>query len=635
MKYAIVALAALLTAAPNPLAAGEELVPLLDRFPAAPASWQLIDWQQRAVRFTEFVFDEHPEGIGPVGVWRHNRGNDEFIVSSYVNSAGGGEAVCTLASVLTGSLAGLDMAHYNGRDWFATCNAWFSEDAGVVFNSLGSKNDARSFWYAILPGILYTQIALAHPEVSYLQTNVRRMADRYASVVDALGGANANFNHTGFDFITNSPVDNGRWVEPDAAAGIAYIEYAAWLRWREPRHLLAARWCLDFLERRKLEDGNPLYEALLYYAPVVAARINLEEGAHYDVAKLMNWCFSENSGPNSSRPKWGIIARDFCGTPAFGLQGSTAQNAGYGFAMNTFNAAAAIAPLAKYAPSYAPEVAKWLAHVANNARFFFPDEISEDSQSCPDLRRTQACSVPYEGLREKIIRHLDWTIISPEPKTSLPAAGNQGDGIVVLSRSAGIREAVFKTVLPAAVTGGDWWIQARLAPGQSFNVQVSGTDSGPWRSVGHISRAFEQPSGDISARGGLELQREMKELWIRIAADSDPRSDEKLVIKSLRLKANVDNGPWASGDSYTEGSGASDLAVYGGAYVGYLGALVHDTGLEQVVAFNLSATDFLAPNSKPVWLCYNGGNEVKTVTLPGGDAVTVQPKMGVLAKSRD
>ncbi len=38
-----------------------------------------------------------------------------------------------------------------------------------------------------------------------LGEKLQAMADRYRQIVETLGGANADFNHTGFDFEKNMP----------------------------------------------------------------------------------------------------------------------------------------------------------------------------------------------------------------------------------------------------------------------------------------------------------------------------------------------------------------------------------------------------------------------------------------------
>ena len=62
-----------------------------------------------------------------------------------------------------------------------------------------------------------------------------------------------------------------------AAAGIAWLEYMAWLRFKDPRFLTAADWAIRSLEERPV-DQSPLYEVLLPYGALAAARMNAELG---------------------------------------------------------------------------------------------------------------------------------------------------------------------------------------------------------------------------------------------------------------------------------------------------------------------------------------------------------------------
>ena len=222
-----------------------------------------------------------------------------FALPAYVGApAGRGEGIACLAAVTGASLVGIDRSTQDGRDWTGMCLEWFNgkNGQGVALNG-PSSGTGGSFWYEIFPGVLLTQLADLHPSRADLAGAVRTMADRWRGACEGLGGKDADFDWTGFDLAAGKPRFNGRWREPDAAAGIGWIEYAAWRRWGDPRHLEAACWCADFLERRKAEAGSPLYEVLLYYAPVLAARLNAEEGRRYDVDKLVQWCLSENRGP--------------------------------------------------------------------------------------------------------------------------------------------------------------------------------------------------------------------------------------------------------------------------------------------------------------------------------------------------
>ena len=76
----------------------------------------------------------------------------------------------------------------------------------------------------------------------------------------------------------------------------------AWVKFKDPRFLTAADWCLRSLEERPL-NKSPLYEVLLPYGALAAARMNAELGRHYDVAKLTQACFDPHGRPQA-RPGW-------------------------------------------------------------------------------------------------------------------------------------------------------------------------------------------------------------------------------------------------------------------------------------------------------------------------------------------
>ena len=84
-------------------------------------------------------------------------------------------------------------------------------------------------------------------------------------------------------------------------------------------------------------------------------------------------------------------------------------------------------------------------------------------------------------------------------------------------------------------------------------------------------------------------------------------------------------GPYATGDGESQGGLPTNLAVYGGAYVGLMAGLVLPTlgAGAGVAAFNLTSTDFWARPSLPTTLVYNGGGAGALVQLalpPGGGA---------------
>lgn len=591
--------------------------PRLESVPQESRGCQVIDWHQRAVDFDRLAFDVNTAGpLLPLLSWR-DEPQRHFAIPSYVGKPSDGEAICCLAAVASGALSGINKTQDRGVNWVQACEAWFSETARVTFNNVGSNNGGGSFWYAVLPGVLHAQLAMKYPDEPGLNAKLQAMADRYCEVVMTLGGANADFNHTGFDFAKNQPVDNGKWTEPDAAAGIAYIEYAAWTKWHDDKHLEAVRWCLDSLERRKREEGSPLYETLLYYAPALAAKMNSEHGTQYDIAKLLDWCLGENVEPGVPRPHWGVLAHRFGDADVRGLQGSTRAGEGYAFAMNTFNAAAALAPLVRYDARFTNRIAQWLDQVAINASQFFADEVLAANQSNPELRDTPLRSVPYEGIREAARVTLKWVSVAARTGSieSAEALAESKDATLHCNKDGALL-AMFEVPLPAHFAKGHWQIEARVAhAGALFQIKTAPSPDGPWQPAGGFAGPTPHTDGHIAAGGPLPAAKDASKLWLCIEAAGKHDADEVLVVPHLELSATLDIMPWASGDAFTNNEGPTDLAPYGGAYIGYFAALMASAKQDGIHCFDISSTDFLSPQKPRVLLYFNPSTETRTVTF--------------------
>ena len=225
---------------------------------------------------------------------------------------------------------------------------------------------------------------------------VKATADRWYDACLAMGGDKGapDFDHTAFCFRTMQPVDNGKWKEPDAAAGIGWLQYMAWLEHKDEKNLQAADWCMQFLHQRK---QNPYYEVLLPYGTLAAARMNAELDRKYDVHKFLNWCF----GISDCRGGWGVIATNWHGYDCHGLLGSIDNRGGYAFAMNTFAQAGALVPLVRYDDRYARAIGKWMLNLANAARLFYPGALPEGHESCAFWKDDPNGLIAYEGLRHE------------------------------------------------------------------------------------------------------------------------------------------------------------------------------------------------------------------------------------------
>lgn len=381
----------------------------VELMPPLPLPFEIRDWKQVAIDYDEFVFDFTKTGnYLPLIKWDSVftvNSQPTFSLPSYVGGANtSGEAINTMAAVVSASLVEMDKSNQNGSNWVRMCRKYFAENtAGVYFNNPGGGWGA-SFWYDLLPNILFYQLFDLYPESDDFPNDFISVATRWHEASESMGGSETtvpDFNYTYFNFQLMSPVYSGH-REPDAAAGVAWIEYMAWVKTGGPNFLQAAEWGLEYLQAR---NNNPLYEILLPYGAYTAARMNAEMNYNYDVGKLVDWCF----GPSSARPGWGIVTGNWNEYDCGGLAGSITDSEGYAFAMNTFESAGALVPLVRYDNHYARAIGKWMLNLVNAARYFYANGLPVENQDGEAWALTYDSTfcISYEGLRH------EWQGMSP------------------------------------------------------------------------------------------------------------------------------------------------------------------------------------------------------------------------------
>ena len=382
---------------------GQKSIEAVDYMPYIPQPFHIIDWKLRAIQYDRFVFNFNLKGQYFPLIWldntRVNIPGPAFGLCSYVGDGRQGEpgqeGINCIAAVLGASLVGIDKSKQENK-YVAMCNAFYHSQDGSNLVLNNTRGDAGgSFWYDIMTNIIFDALADRYPSEKVLAEPVRASADRWIEALQAMGGgenAVPNLDHTAFNFRTMKPVDNGSWKEPDAAGGIAWMEYAAWIRFKEPKYLQAADHALRFLD---LHKRNPYYEAMLPWGTLIAARMNGELGRKYNVDKLLNWCF----GLSDCRGGWGVTVQKWGDYDCAGLVGSVDNRGGYAFAMNTFSQAAALTPLVRYDSRYACAIGKWMLNLTNAARLFYPDGLPSAHQSPPIWNEDKQNVIAYEGLR--------------------------------------------------------------------------------------------------------------------------------------------------------------------------------------------------------------------------------------------
>jgi hypothetical protein len=374
------------------------LVPYIEKFPPLPNPLVIRNWKQTAIDYHQLAFNSSITGQFLPLLYEYTANTaagysgPAFGLPSYVgNPPDSGEALSVLGATLGGTLAGLDMASFNGVDRVQQCEAFYSvvNGHGLVLNNVNSQGSG-SAWYDIFPSALFYQIGSRYPGRPTYQAEMRAIADSWLAALPVLSN---NWDHTDFDFQSMTTV-TGSWIEPDMAVGIAWLEYMAYLQFQNTNYLAAADLCMT---QMNTNTTDPFYEVLEFFGPLLASRMDAELGRNYSTSRHLNWVFTASS---DARPGWGCEYGQWGNYDAYGLIGSTTDTSGYAFSMDTYTAAGIIAPVARYQPQYARLMGRWLLHVAANANLFYPDTLTTNMQSSAAwVQQTGVQSISYEGVR--------------------------------------------------------------------------------------------------------------------------------------------------------------------------------------------------------------------------------------------
>ena len=383
---------------------------LVEAMPNMPAPYKMKDWKKVAIQQDSLLYDFNAKGTFlPLIWWDDNKVNypiRSFGIPSYVGASRNNdkqssyESLPVLGSVLGASLIGIDKSNYNGIDFVSMCKQFYNTKNGenLVMNSVDRKA-GETFWYDIFPGMAFNMLVDQYPENKEIAEIMKLNANHWIEAINGLskGREYPDFNFTAYNFKSGLGVYNGVWHEPDAAAGLAWLEFTAWKKWGDDSYLNASKSCMDYLQNRPAKEGA-YYEIMMPYGAYMAVRMNAELGTKYDELKLLNWCFD---GQNTDRNGWGVMAEKWGQYDVDGLVGQKKEEQ-YAFAMNTFSQAAALVPIVKYNPSYSRAIGKWMLNLANASRLFYADEHPKNRQSSAVWQGDPNHVICYEGLRKDL-----------------------------------------------------------------------------------------------------------------------------------------------------------------------------------------------------------------------------------------
>ena len=386
----------------------------IDQMPNLPEPYKILDWRKKALDFDAYVFNFDTRICGNPVIWldsaQRNIPQTTFGLYTAVNDSRQGpknnngefhESLNSLAALLGGGLVGIDKTSQNGYNYVKMVQNYFNSDNGwnIVMNNtcpevaLLGGGYGRDWWYDVFPNVLYYAVCDVFPGVSGADSIQHVIAEQFCKADSVLNG---NYDYSYFDYSQMKGMVNNIPLQQDAAGGHAYVLYAAYKKFGDPRYLQHAKSALEALLSQK---ESRFYEILLPMSASVASRLNAEEGTQYDVKKILDWTFDGCQNPNG-RYGWGVMAGRWGDYDVSGLQGSILDGGGYAFFMNSVKLTWPLVPMVKYEPQFATAIGKWMLNNVNACRLFYPGEIDDEHQWLPEMKGLTDNNIAYEGLRK-------------------------------------------------------------------------------------------------------------------------------------------------------------------------------------------------------------------------------------------
>ena len=386
----------------------------IDQMPNLPEPYKILDWRKKALDFDAYVFNFETRICGNPVIWldsaQRNIPQTTFGLYTAVNDSRQGpknnngefhESLNSLAALLGGGLVGIDKTSQNGYNYVKMVQNYFNSDNGwnIVMNNtcpevaLLGGGYGRDWWYDVFPNVLYYAVCDVFPGVSGADSIQHVIAEQFCKADSVLNG---NYDYSYFDYSQMKGMVNNIPLQQDAAGGHAYVLYAAYKKFGDPRYLQHAKSALEALLSQK---ESRFYEILLPMSAIVASRLNAEEGTQYDVKKILDWTFDGCQNPNG-RYGWGVMAGRWGDYDVSGLQGSILDGGGYAFFMNSVKLTWPLVPMVKYEPQFATAIGKWMLNNVNACRLFYPGEIDDEHQWLPEMKGLTDNNIAYEGLRK-------------------------------------------------------------------------------------------------------------------------------------------------------------------------------------------------------------------------------------------
>ncbi len=381
--------------------------------PDQPEPYKMTDWYEKAHHFDQYVFNLDLKGEFRPFIWidsaQRNFPQNTFGMYTVIGDIRQGpdgskefhEALCSMGSILSAGLVGIDKTNQNGFNYVKMTQNYFNASNGwnIMMNNTNPSvallggGYGRDWWYDVFPNVLYYGLSELFPNIPQADSLQHIIAEQFFKADSVLHG---DYNYSYFDYSEMKGVSNNIPHQQDVAGGHAYVLLSAYEKFGDERYLHGSMSAMDAFVGQK---ESRFYEVLMPFGALVAARLNAEHGTNYDVAKILEWTF-EGCKAADGRTGWGVMAERWGEYDVHGLQGSITDGGGYAFLMNSFDMAWPLVPLVRYDNRYANAIGKWMLNASNAARLFYPYEIDDQHQWLPNEKDISKNVIAYEGIRK-------------------------------------------------------------------------------------------------------------------------------------------------------------------------------------------------------------------------------------------
>jgi hypothetical protein len=389
------------------------IIPRIEKMPDHPLPYKMTDWYEKAHHFDQYVFNLDLKGEFHPFIWidsaKRNFPQNTFGMFTVIGDVRQGpkgstefhEALCSLGSLLSAGLVGIDKTNQNGFNYVKMTQNYFNATNGwnIIMNNtdpsvaLLGGGYGRDWWYDVFPNVLYYGVCDLFPNVPRADSLQHIIAEQFFKADSVLKG---NYDYSYFDYSKMKGFTNTIPHQQDVSAGHAYVLLCAYEKFGDERYLAGAKSAMEAFINQK---ESRFYEVLMPFGALVAAKLNAEYGSNYDVKKILDWTFEGCLAPDG-RTGWGVIAERWGNYDVHGLQGSITDRGGYAFLMNSFDMAWPLVPMVKYDHRYASAIGKWMLNVTNAARLFYPYEIDDQHQWLAAKKEISKNVIAYEGIRK-------------------------------------------------------------------------------------------------------------------------------------------------------------------------------------------------------------------------------------------